>query len=1109
MTMKTPIEKITPPPLAPHIVARPRIATVLDEVMRRRLTALSAGAGFGKTTALVMWALDHHCAWYTAAADDGDPLPLARGLVASLSLRAPALSGALGPALDGARGPDANSDDIADALASALSAALQPRLTSDVALVIDDLHEIPSSSAGMRLIAGLCHMAPQRLHLLLASRADLPFPVARLRLHGQMLALTAESLRFDVDEAADLLVSVGGAERRGDAPAVIGVTSGWPAAVRLVAERLATTSQQEQLLAALRSGGGTAELVDHLLVAEAAPPDVRSVLVIGAALATFNADLLARLGVPDPTRLLESMRRRGLHVTSAPIEGWYTLTPMSREYARDRLVTAAELERIHIDAVHWFWENGDVANALTYACRTTDGETTAKLLERHGSELLAAGHGSLVAEALASLDPEVRRPGIDLVEGEAREVRGDWDGAAAYLSRLVPAAGPAPAAVAWRLGLIHHMRGELDRAMALYRRGRDDADGSSSDRAHAAAWGAAAAWLTGDTDTCRCMVADAEALAAPDDNRARAAIHTARAMLAALDGDRRSNDMQYVRALEYAERAGDLLQVIRIRSNRGSHFLEEGYYAEALSELDTAIELAELAGYAAMHALALGNRGLGNRMTGRFDEAIRDLNAALGIQQRIGSRMAGYALTNLGAVYADQGNTTWARAAYEEAVRLAEPSGDLQGLVPALSGLASVVAEDDPDQADRLLTRALAGGASLGHTAALLAAGWIALGRDDRASVRDYAAQASSFARARRDRAGIAEALELSAAAAENEDEACRRLHEAESMWEALDCPLPLARTRLALARRDMSRMPSATGQIAARLAEVEQACRLIGARSLAAEAAQLRSSMSTAAPVPEVSVRTLGGFRVVRRGAVVPHQAWQSRKARDLLKILVAHRGAPVARGRLCEYLWPQADPDRTSNRLSVAISTLRLVVDPTHECPSDQYIASAEGAVWLRLDRVSVDVESFLRRAESALASGQVAELTAAEAEYAGEFCAEDRYTDWADALRVEAQSAYVAVERALAEHHAAVADHETAVRHLHRLLACEPYDERAYLLAIRELDSAGRHGDARRTYRSYVEHMAELELEPAPYPDSGSGRARSLDRGDRLGRGPAGGR
>src|SRR5690606_3004805 len=163
-----------------------------------------------------------------------------------------------------------------------------------------------------------------------------------------------------------------------------------------------------------------------------------------------------------------------------------------------------------------------------------------------------------------------------------------------------------------------------------------------------------------------------------------------------------------------------------------------------------------------------------------------------------------------------------------------------------------------------------------------------------------------------------------------------------------------------------------------------------------------------------------------------------------------------------------------------------LRLVLDPTHEFPSDHYVTTGEGAAWLRLDRVDVDLEVFLRRAEHALATGDPADLAAAEAEYGGDFCAEDRYADWADEFREQARSAYVAVARALAQHHAARADPETAVRHLHRLLTCEPYDEQAHLLLVRELDCAGRHGDARRMYRSYVARMAELDLEPAPYPD-----------------------
>ena len=78
-------------------------------------------------------------------------------------------------------------------------------------------------------------MAPRRLHLILASHTDLPFPIGRLRMNGQLLALTAEALRFDIDEAAELLASVGGPRLRTEASTVVSLTGGWPAAVRLVA----------------------------------------------------------------------------------------------------------------------------------------------------------------------------------------------------------------------------------------------------------------------------------------------------------------------------------------------------------------------------------------------------------------------------------------------------------------------------------------------------------------------------------------------------------------------------------------------------------------------------------------------------------------------------------------------------------------------------------------------------------------------------------------------------------------------------------------------------------------------------------------------------------
>lgn len=59
------------------------------------------------------------------------------------------------------------------------------------------------------------------------------------------------------------------------------------------------------------------------------------------------------------------------------------------------------------------------------------------------------------------------------------------------------------------------------------------------------------------------------------------------------------------------------------------------------------------------------------------------------------------------------------------------------------------------------------------------------------------------------------------------------------------------------------------------------------------------------------VAVRCLGAFRVTRAGEPVPVAAWQSKKARTLLKVLLARRGRSTTRDHL-EILWP-GEPSRS----------------------------------------------------------------------------------------------------------------------------------------------------------------------------------------------------
>jgi DNA-binding SARP family transcriptional activator len=239
------------------------------------------------------------------------------------------------------------------------------------------------------------------------------------------------------------------------------------------------------------------------------------------------------------------------------------------------------------------------------------------------------------------------------------------------------------------------------------------------------------------------------------------------------------------------------------------------------------------------------------------------------------------------------------------------------------------------------------------------------------------------------------------------------------------------------------------------------------------------------------VTISALGVFRVLRGDDLVPHAAWQSKKARDLLKILVARRGHPTTRDALMEILWPDQDPKLTANRLSVALSTARAVLDPGHQFDTDRFINADRSTVRLDLESVDSDVERFLHLAQDGLArrragwvEGAAELLRAAFGTYAGDFLEEDPYEDWAVSLREEARAEFLVVAGALAELADAHGDDEAAIAYRARVLEHDPYDERSHLAIVAAHEAAGRHGEARRAHRRYRAQMAEIGVRPAPF-------------------------
>jgi len=114
-----------------------------------------------------------------------------------------------------------------------------------------------------------------------------------------------------------------------------------------------------------------------------------------------------------------------------------------------------------------------------------------------------------------------------------------------------------------------------------------------------------------------------------------------------------------------------------------------------------------------------------------------------------------------------------------------------------------------------------------------------------------------------------------------------------------------------------------------------------------------------------------------------------------------------------------------------------------------------------------------------------GATAQLAAAVTAHTGDFLEEDFPHEWAVGLAEEVRATYIALLRALSARLRDAGDTDAVVRYTRRMLEHDCYDEEAHLNLVGVLVDAGRLGEARRHYQSYVRRMREIDVQPCPLP------------------------
>ena len=154
------------------------------------------------------------------------------------------------------------------------------------------------------------HLPPQ-LHLVIASRADPPLPLARLRARGELVEIRAADLRFTPDEAAAYLNEVMGLDLTAqDVAALEGRTEGWIAALQLAALSMQGRDDVAGFIAGF--AGDDRYIVDYLVeeVLQRQPEHVRSFLLQTSILDRLSGPLCdAVTGQDGGKAMLEALER--------------------------------------------------------------------------------------------------------------------------------------------------------------------------------------------------------------------------------------------------------------------------------------------------------------------------------------------------------------------------------------------------------------------------------------------------------------------------------------------------------------------------------------------------------------------------------------------------------------------------------------------------------------------------------------------------------------------------------------------------------------------------------------------------------------------------------
>jgi LuxR family maltose regulon positive regulatory protein len=416
--------KLHRPRVIDDLVLRPRLVDRLNQGLERKLTLVSAPAGFGKTTLLTCWLESCHrpSAWLSVDESDNDLFLFLSYLIAAIRTLYPQ---ACEEALRLVQSPQPPpSAYVTTSLINEMS-----EMQEAFVLALDDFHQI-HDDAVQQFMANLIQAQPAHLHIVIASRTDPVLPLAGLRGRYQMTEIRTQDLRFSVEEAKQFLQrAVAEDLDRTTAAGLQQRTEGWIVGLRLAALSMEGEGNRQAVLDGF--AGDTNEYVLDYLVSEVLhrqPEHRQRFLLQTSILDRLCADLCDAVSEAEGKAgqgqvLLDELRRANLFLIPLDEEhGWYRYHHLFQGMLKHRALLRFgrdQIQSLHCRAAAWFAAHGSVEEAIRHALSANDVELAIGLVEEQSENLLNRWDRATLERWLAMLPEGTtwRRPKLLVARG--------------------------------------------------------------------------------------------------------------------------------------------------------------------------------------------------------------------------------------------------------------------------------------------------------------------------------------------------------------------------------------------------------------------------------------------------------------------------------------------------------------------------------------------------------------------------------------------------------------------------------------------------------------------------------------------------------------------